>query len=234
MLFRSDPCLKGDGAEVILNNEFDTYADWTPINDGGDFHITIGTGSLFFTAESIAINESVYQPIELNKDCCYEWQISFGEIDEKFTGNAFFNIGISDGLPIIVNTVLDIFSGIVIKSNLENKTFKLQFCLPTQLPFWETYTNPIFYINFDIPNGAAFTGGEILEITSVSIKPIYQCALSEISCFDSNCFQILPFNQLNDTTLVSAKSSTGTYQLGFYWNGTFELKQRLKIGRAHV
>lgn len=222
---------------LLSNSDFSTNSDWAVIDDGGIQHISFGAvpAGLFCTIAANNVeqfDEFIQQPVTFSQDCCYRLTIEYGDILPSFQTNilnTLFEIVIADGTHF--NIVHSIVSTQIVPSVFANGTFNYEWCWNDLNIDLKNYTNLIVSVRFAVIAPNTLEAGDYIEIKRIELNKIGACS-SSINCsYLTNCFQILPFNQLQGTTLVRGKSKTNSFQLGFYWDGNFELRQRLKLLR---
>ena len=139
-------------------------------------------------------------------DCCYIIQINFGAIDYGAdVCDTYFQFKVAKGSTC----------NLTVYQPQAFSTHEFICCEPIEDLYFRQVVN-------------TSTSTATWIINSIKIRPVNSCN-QLFDCYTSNCFQVLPYNQLQGTKLVTGESTAGTYQLGFYWDGTFKLKQRLRL-----
>lgn len=217
-----DPCNPGAGSEILSNPSFSSLAAWT-IEDiaadtqcttiaGGNLNVTLPTGV-------DAVQEYAYQPLpQTAGSCCYRASITFGAVDPAFQAEGWVELAITNGktypflgvVPFYVNTITPI----------ENTTFYFDVCNIDL----SSIADPNFVIFID-GTGSGGTGGEYMEIASVSLTPIYDCGTGDTT-YISNCLAL--DTEHDCAKLVRATCDNGTTKYGFRW-GAFVLNHRARF-----
>ena len=207
----SDPCTDVYGSNVVPDPDIAAPLTWTHTNESGDDitlqNVTIATGYVALTVDipSRVIAESYKQSISGLSNGKYRLTFTTGHIDSELQhgGGNVVNIFLgSNGFPISMGSLAP------------NSTYSFIINAVSL-----TGINDHVKIELNRVNEGFCTGGEYIEITSVRYQPVTSYA------YESNCINV--FSVGDGTKLVEARCETGGENLGFYWNGTFKLLQRL-------
>lgn len=202
-----NPCL---AQSIAPEYSLDGAIGWTDANNcfytGCDFPATINytTSIEVFTSGNAGnLIEILFTSptTSLNySNCCYEIKIYFGRIDAM-------NVSIQ-----------------MSRDNCQ-ETFTPQ-AYSTKSIICCSYFDKI---EFNLLIEETINSISKFEIEKVEIIPTIQCFAGQGNCYNTNCFQILAFNDPTETKLVTANCDNGSYQLGFFWDSNFMLKQRLPV-----
>lgn len=225
-----DPCDPGTSSEILLNPSFDTIDDWTiqPIPASSDEPtqcVTISMGNLNCTLVMDVgrieyVQEQAVQDIQFtNGNCYYRFSITFGHVDPLLSipGSTVVNYGLYDSMTGSIS-VIDI-------TPIENTTFYFD---------WygniSNYDNPQFTINILVNPISGSTGGEYLEISSASLKKIYDCADTSETLV-SNCLSLADDHDCAKRVIADCYPGSGdpVVKYGFAFNGVFRLDQQVRF-----
>lgn len=216
-----DPCNPGAGAEMLLNNSFTSLSNWTITDNLGVLQlVTISGGNVNVTSPNGADSESahVWQPIPpIAGNCCYRASITFGHVDPLFRIGNWVELAIVDGGFYPPSNIL--WDSLGFNAN-ENRTVYFDLCNIDL----SSVSNPTFwiYIGGETSGG---TGGEYMEIASVSLTPIYDCGTGDVT-YISNCLAL--DTEHDCAKLVRATCDNDTTKYGFRW-GAFVLNHRARF-----
>ena len=217
-----DPCNPGAGAEILSNPSFSSLSSWTIVDlNGAPQNTTISGGNLNVTQQSgIDIyTEYAWQTLpQTNGICCYRASITFGAVDPIFPVECSVNLVIADGSGYPINSIHTFDSGIVPTANT---TFKFDSC-GIDL---SDISDPKFIIFISGNGTGGGTGGEYMEISSVSLTPIFDCGTDE-GTYISNCLAL--DTEHDCAKLVRATCDNGSTKYGFRW-GSFVLGHRARF-----
>ena len=217
-----DPCNPGAGAEILSNPSFTSLAAWTIEDENGaPQNTTISGGNLNVTQQSgiDVYIEYVWQTLPQTQGiCCYRASISFGHVDPIFPTECQINLAVADGSGYPINAIHIFDSGIIPAANT---TFNYDLC-GIDL---SDIADPKFIV-FIVGNGTGGgTGGEFMEIASVSLKPVFDCGTGDVA-YISNCLAL--DTEHDCAKLVRATCDNGSTKYGFRW-GAFVLNHRARF-----
>ncbi len=218
-----DPCNPGAGSEILSNPSFSSLAAWTIVNeDGGTQNTTISGGNLNVTRDTggVSYHEYVHQTLpQTSGSCCYRASITFGAVDPVFYAatDTGIDIVISNGASPL-SAVHTFISGL---RPAPNSTFNYDLC-GIDL---SDIADPKFVIYISGNGTGGGTGGEYMEIASVSLTPIYDCGTGDVT-YVSNCLAL--DTEHDCAKLVRATCDNGTTKYGFRW-GAFVLNHRARF-----
>ena len=223
-----DPCDPGTSSEILLNPSFTSLSDWTiePIPassdeptqcvtiSGGNVNCTLVMGT--FNVE--LVRERVLQDIPFtNGNCYYRFSITFGHVDPLLADPLYsvVEFGLNDsGTGSIV--IVDVTPS-------ENQTFSFD---------WygniSNYDNPQFIIYISTNTIPSATGGEYMEISSASLKKIYDCADSSETLV-SNCLAVSMEHDCAKRIIGDCYSGSDVVKYGFMFDGSFRLDQMARF-----
>lgn len=203
-----DPCVSVTNAPEI-EYYFDSI-DWTE-TDNCAYPQCLYPATTSYTGElTITTSGNIGNVIELsfeslpftlaNNSCCHIVKIYLGSV-QTFDCNIIAGKG--DCLTTFNN--VDVTSGNVL-----------------------TYTccDVIDSIYFNVLIGETLATPQTITIQKVEIYETANCSTTG-TCYESNCFTILPSTELQGTKLIEGEGKNDSYSLGFYFSNNFKLQQRL-------
>ena len=211
----TDPCDDVYGANVVPDPNFAVPGGWTHSNEVGDDitmqNVTIASGAISLTVDIATriIKEIYSKTINGLSNGNYRLTFKTGLVNPNLKhggGNVLtFFLGATNyavGIPVLS----------------ANSTYS--FNMP--ITGLTGTADPVKVIMNRVNEGFC-TGGETIEILELKYEPITGYS------YESNCIYISGHQRT--THLIDATCETGTEALGFYWDGTFTLRQRLEFTR---
>jgi len=217
-----DPCNPGAGTEILSNQSFTSLAAWTIVDNAADTQCTsISGGNLNVTLPTgvDVVNEYAFQPLPRTPgSCCYRASITFGAVDHAFQAEGWVELAITDGSSYPFLDTVPFYAYPI--NPIANTTFNFDVC---NLDL-SSIANPTFVIFID-GTGSGGTGGEYMEIASVSLTPIYDCGTGDTT-YISNCLAL--DTEHDCAKYVRATCDNGSTKYGFRW-GSFVLGHRARF-----
>lgn len=207
-----DPCDLSAGAELLTNASFASGASWTHANEAGDDtglqNVVISGGAINMTVDTTnrAIAESYKQALTGKTDGWYRISFTTGHVDAAI---------VSQSGPNYVQVIFgSAYHYVPIQDLVANTEYAAFFNVNSLLGTTDNYT-----VVISMTSTSSLAGGEYFEITDVSLRT------ATGSEWVSNCINIT--EDFDCEKAIIGTCETGTTNLGFYWDGTFKLKQRL-------
>lgn len=212
-----DPCDNVFGSNVVPDPTFLTPGGWTHVNEAGDDitmqNVTIASGAISLTVDisTRVIKESYGKTIN---------GLTNGNYKLTFT-TGLLNPNLKHGGGNVLNFILGATNYAVgIPALLPNSTYSFI----TAITGLTGTADPVKVVLSRIDEGFC-TGGETIEILELGYYPVL------FASKESNCIRFYRHASESGTKLIDATCETDTENLGFYWNGTFKLRQRLEFTR---
>jgi hypothetical protein len=207
-----NPCDLSAGAELLTNASFASGASWTHANEAGDDtglqNVVISGGAIAMTVDTTnrAIAESYKQALTGKTDGWYRISFTTGHVDAAI---------VSQSGPNYVQVIFgSAYHYVPIQDLVANTEYAAFFNVNSLLGTTDNYT-----VLVSMTSTSSLAGGEYFEITDVSLRT------ATGSEWISNCINIT--EDFDCEKAIIGTCETGTTNLGFYWDGTFKLKQRL-------
>jgi hypothetical protein len=217
-----DPCNPGAGTEILSNPSFTSLAAWTIVDNAADTQCTsISGGNLNVTLPTgvDVVNEYAFQPLPRTAgSCCYRASITFGAVDHAFQAEGWVELAITNGSTYPFLGVVPFYAYPI--NPIANTTFYFDVCNIDL----SSIADPNFVIFID-GTGSGGTGGEYMEIASVSLKPVFDCGTGDVT-YISNCLAL--DTEHDCAKLVRATCDNDTTKYGFRW-GAFVLNHRARF-----
>ncbi len=222
-----DPCDPGTSTEILLNPSFTSISNWTIVDNwpsstqclsisGGNLNVTKVVSGIVE-----AVSEYAYQPIAFTTgNCYYRFSVTFGAVDNAFitASDTLITIVLTDGSAYPFTDIT--FSQFVPQAN-------------TTVYFdWygnlTNYDDPTFVIFVESNGAGGGTGGEYIEISSASLKRIYDCADTS-ETFVSNCLAVSTEHDCAKRVIGDCYSGSDVVKYGFMFDGSFRLDQMARF-----
>ena len=209
-----DPCDLTYGSEILVNASFASGASWSHTNDPGDDNgldnVTISAGALNMTVDSTGrvIYESYKQALSGKSNGWYRFSLTVGHIDAAIISQSG------------ANYVQVIFGGSYLYIPIQDLTASTEFSGFFNVTALTGVTD-YYTVSLAMASTSSLSGGEYLEITDVSLKPATGAQ------WTSNCIELV--STFNCEKLLKGVCTTGTTDLGFYWDGNFRLQQYVEF-----
>lgn len=209
-----DPCDLTYGAELLTNASFASGASWTHANEAGDDtglqNVVISGGAIATTVDTTnrAIAESYKQALTGQTDGWYRISFTTGHVDAAI---------VSQSGPNYVQVIFgSAYHYVPIQYLVASTEYAAFFNVNGLLGTSDNYT-----VLVSMTSTSSLAGGEYFEITDVSLSP------ASGTQWVSNCINIV--SSFNCEKLLKGVCTTGTTNLGFYWDGLFRLQQYVEF-----
>lgn len=209
-----DPCNLSAGTEILTNTSFASGSSWVHANEAGDDtglqNVVISGGAINMTVDSTnrAIAESYKQSVNGQTNGWYRISFTTGHVDAAI---------VSQSGPNYVQVIFgSAYHYVPIQDLVANTEYAAYFNVNSLLGVSDNYT-----IVISMTSTSSLSGGEYFEITDVSLKTAIGTQ------WVSNCINLV--STFNCEKLLNGVCTTGTTDLGFYWDGNFRLQQYVEF-----